>query len=218
MAREGYLVHQGDETIHSDKLTHTPQTPKEKRQNFWYYHKWHLLIGIAVAILLGFIIYDFALKVEPDYQIGLITEYDVPQADIQDMESKLALGAKDRNGDGKVVVQVSNYALGDSKTNPQISAANVTRLMGDFTTYSNMLFICDDKGYEYIQKQDAWDSTNVKMPLPDVMKYDGFHFTVNMRELDKASDKKYKEHKEYWDASKEVYENAMSANKTSKAS
>ena len=218
MARERYLVHQGEETIHSEKLEHTPQTPKEKRQYFWYYHKWHILIGVVAAILLGFIIYDFASKVEPDYQIGLITEYDVPENVVQDMENKLQLGAKDRNGDGKVVVQISNYALGGENSNAQITAASVTRLMGDFTTYSDMMFICDSKGYDYIQQQEGWDSSNVKMPMPSVMKYDGYSFTVNMRVLDKEGDKKYTEHKEYWDASKEIYENAMSAKTASKAS
>lgn len=218
MAREGYLVHEGEETIHSDKLKRTPLTPKEKRQNFWYYHKWHVLIGIVAAILLGFIIYDAVSKVEPDYEIGLITEYDVPDNVVQDMESKLALGAKDRNGDGKVVVQVSNYALGGDTTNAQVTAANVTRLMGDFTTYSDMLFICDSKGYAYIQKQDGWDTSNVKLPMPKVMTYDGYSFTVNLRALDKDSDKKYTQHKEYWDASKEIYENAMSAKSSTKTS
>ncbi|MCH4238857.1 MAG: hypothetical protein LKF71_01085 [Oscillospiraceae bacterium] len=220
MAREGYLVHQGDETIHSEKLRKEPKTPKEKWQNFWYYHKWHVLIGIAAAALVIFAITDAVTKVSPDYQIGLITSYQVPDQTIQNMEKKLQTGAKDRNGDGKVVVQVNNYAVGgdNNKTDPQVAAANVTRLMGDFTTDSDMLFICDDKGYDYIQKQDGWDKGHTKMALPESLSYQGYKWTASMRALFSDNDKKYQKHKEYWDASLKLFQNVKNAKKSSATS
>ncbi|MDD3228666.1 MAG: hypothetical protein PHE09_05540 [Oscillospiraceae bacterium] len=211
MAREGYLVHQGEETIHSEKLKHVPKTPKEKWQNFWYYHKWHVLIGIAVALFAAYFIHSAVTQVNPDYQVGLITEKPVSNSVIQDMEYKLQLGAKDRNGDGKVVVQVNSYTLGTGNSDPQVTEANVTRLMGDLNLYSDMLFFCDDKGYAYIQKRDGWDVSKTKMAMPNVMKYSGDALTANMRVLFPDHDKKYQEHKTYWDASLKVYQNAMSA-------
>lgn len=199
MARERYLVHAGEETIHSDRFARKPQTPKEKRQNFWYYHKWHVLIGAFVAILLAFIVYDTVSKVEPDYTVGLVTEYQMTEGQLQKLESNLQLAAKDRNGDGKVKVTVSNYVVGNEQTDPQVVSANVTRLMGDITSFDVNAFLCDKRGHAYLLEQGGWDKTHEQLPCPALLQVKGWDLTLNMRRLDAAADKKYDAHKAAWD-------------------
>ena len=109
MARERYLHNAGEDTIHSNEIKLV--TAKDKRKNWWYYHKFHLLIGIIAAALVGNFIYSIATKVEPDYTIALLTSYSMPQNGVTQLEECIAPYADDRNGDGKVVVQVSNYVF-----------------------------------------------------------------------------------------------------------
>ena len=54
MARERYLHNAGEDTIHANEIKLV--TAKDKRKNWWYYHKFHLLIGIiAVALVVNFV-------------------------------------------------------------------------------------------------------------------------------------------------------------------
>ncbi|ARP49521.1 MULTISPECIES: hypothetical protein [Caproicibacterium] len=206
MARERYLLHADEETIHSGELKRAPKTPKEKRENFWYYHKWHVLIAIGIAIVAALFLHDVFGKVRPDYQVGLITQYQVSQDVIDDYQAKLEKCANDRNGDGHITVEISNYAVGLSNMDPQRAQINETRLLGDLSDYSDMFFLCDEIGYTYIQQQGAWDTSHAKMALPKAMQHEGLTLTANMRVLYPDNDKKYTVHKEYWDASYRVYQ------------
>ena len=47
MARERYLLEDTEDTIHQNPIT--PTTGKEKRQNWWFYHKVHLIVGIIAV-------------------------------------------------------------------------------------------------------------------------------------------------------------------------
>ena len=56
MARERYLLGAGEDTIHSGVIE--LKTAKDKRANWWFYHKNHLIIGIIMTIVVGSLIYS----------------------------------------------------------------------------------------------------------------------------------------------------------------
>lgn len=122
-------------------------TPREKRANFLYYHKWHiLLIGIAVAFIAMFI-YDITTRVNPDYQIGVLSSTALPGSVLDTLETALTPLCDDRNGDGTVKLTVVGYTVGISEediADPNTQMADVTRLMGDFSTGQTMLFLVQD--------------------------------------------------------------------------
>lgn len=57
----------------------------------------------SVVALLGGFIHSMATKVDPDYTIGLLTSFTMPETGVQQLEECIAAYADDRNGDGKVV-------------------------------------------------------------------------------------------------------------------
>lgn len=130
-------------------------TPKEKRQNFWFYHKWHIFGGLAAALILGSIIWEIATQVEPDYTIGLLTTRGLPTGIGEALSEQLTPYFDDRNGDGEVVVNVMEYTIATSETadtvDPNLQMANVTKLMGDLDMGESMLFLTDD--LEYFEEQ-----------------------------------------------------------------
>ena len=111
MARDGYLWNAGEDTIHLTKKEQAPLTPREKRKNFWYYHKFHILIAILCAAVLGWTVYVFVSQVSPDYQIAFVTVDDYPDTVIRQMEEQISTIAEDRNGDGQVVVRINYYHM-----------------------------------------------------------------------------------------------------------
>ncbi len=154
MARERYLVNAGEETIHTGQIK--PETPKDKRENWWYYHRGHLFWGVALAAIVCSIIYSIASKVEPDYTVALLTSYTMAENGRTELERCLEEYADDRNGDGKVEVTVVNYVFSSIlPSSPEAATqmdAYLTKFIADCTTNESMIFLCDDEAFRHMQE------------------------------------------------------------------
>lgn len=171
MARERYLLHAGEETINQPGVEKKADSPKAKWENFWFYHKWHVLIGIVIVMAAAFFIHDFTSNVKPDYQIGLITQKPCSEQAIESLEKELAKYGEDRNSDGKVVVQVDSTVLADdsgsANADPNVQMAGVVRLSADLAEGTSMIFITDDASFRSQQaKQQMFSYLDGAMP-PD---------------------------------------------------
>ena len=51
------------------------RTKKQRRQNWWYYHKWHVGIGVLAAAIAGNLAWHVLTQVHPDYQIAYVGTY-----------------------------------------------------------------------------------------------------------------------------------------------
>ncbi len=88
-------------------------TKKEKRANWWHYHKLMLLIiALAAALVISFI-WEMVSKVEPDFQLAYVGEYSLDMQSIEQLEQALTGLAPDRNGDGKILVQVTSFVVNE---------------------------------------------------------------------------------------------------------
>lgn len=232
MARERYLLHEGEETIHRPESEIQPKTPREKWKNFWYYHKWHFLIGAVGLVLLAFLIKDLAFQVKPDYQVMLATQTTVPQETVDALEQTLEKYAVDRNGDGKVVVQVGANAFPSEASggNPNMRMASVVHLQADLEDATSIIFITDGACFQEQQKEfqlfsytdgsnpakDATDYDRMKIPLKDckalhsLMKSDSGSaldgLSISLRVFQGTGLEKKKDKADYYNASKTLFE------------
>lgn len=167
MARERYLVNAGEDTIHDPeaekKAEQANRTPRGKWNNFWYYHKWHVVIGAAAAAIVIATVVSAVRTVQPDYNVGLITRTAYPNEVISQLGQEMAKYGKDRNGDGKVVVQVNQYQIaeqpassggigsaastGGMQMDPQMAAVYQVKLTSDLQSGTSMIFITDGKSF-----------------------------------------------------------------------
>jgi len=180
LARERYLLGDQEETINKLGAEITADTKKSKWENFWFYHKWHIVIIATACLLVGWFVHDMVAKVNPDYQIGLITEASYPNDVIEGMQTEIAKYGKDLNGDGKVVVQINSYIFSKENTSstatatsskenassttvptsavtmdPQVNEANVVRFMADISNTSSAIFLTDDASFKSQQKVNS---------------------------------------------------------------
>ena len=116
-------------------------TEKEKRQNWWHYHRIHVLVGVVILGLIGSFIWELVSKEEPDYQVAYIGEYAPPFDSEDNLEAILEARLPDRDGDGKVSVQVNSYVINDSDPN---AYASQVALAGDIYLGSSSVFIVED--------------------------------------------------------------------------
>lgn len=152
MAREQYLLHGDENSIHSAPADTKPQTQKSKWENFWYYHKWHVVAGVFILLLILFTVYDFQSREKPDYEIGLITQESY-HTDVTDaLEAQLAKYGTDLNGDGKVTVHLNSYVVGNNGAangtqNPDLLMVGYAKITADLSNGTSMIFITDDASF-----------------------------------------------------------------------
>lgn len=148
MAREHLLVGAGEETIHDHQIV--LETKKDKRKNWWHYHKTYLLIILIALALVISVVYSIVTKVSPDYQIGMITSYTMDDGVIESLQNYLAEYADDRNGDGQVVVQINQYTLSsDENMDYNTLQASVVRFTADASSMESVIYLHDENGLAY---------------------------------------------------------------------
>ncbi len=154
MARERYLINAGEDTIHTNEVK--PETPREKRKNWWYYHKGPLVVGLLVLAVLFSIFFSIFSKVQPDYSVGVMTSYTMPESGRKELERRLAEYADDRNGDGRVVVNVVCYTFSASTPSTpealQQQQAAVARFAGDVLANESMIFFHNEEAFAFMQE------------------------------------------------------------------
>lgn len=122
-------------------------TPRQKRANWWYYHKWHVFLGVgllALGVYLGARILGIG-QVRPDYQVAYVGSAALPEDTAAALESALAELGTDCNGDGQVAVQLNQYVMGDGSGEGAVYAyAGSTRLMADLDSCESYFFLLED--------------------------------------------------------------------------
>ena len=124
-------------------------TPKERRANWWHYHKWHVLIAAALVIALSDVGYHVlgVGQTEPDFQIACISTRALPDSTAAALESALSALAPDRNGDGKSVVQLNTFldapVNADSDTAMFAYASNI-QFIADLNAGDSRIFLLED--------------------------------------------------------------------------
>ncbi len=168
MARDRYLWNAGEEEINNEKKVLRADTRKSKWDNFWFYHKTHVIAGVLFALIAAWFVYDMAMKVNPDYQVSIITQSSYPVETLDKLGEQLANYGKDLNGDGQVIVQVNNYVMATSDTDTSVDAntqmASVTRFSVDVQSGDSMIFLADEASFKKQQEMNTlWsylDGTN----------------------------------------------------------
>lgn len=123
-------------------------TKEEKRRNWWHYHKWHVVFGIAgFAFLLSILLSVLGVgKVEPDYSIAYVGSWQLSSETIQALCQEFAARSTDINGDGKVIVNVNQYITPNSDDSNSIYLAQAAQaqLIGDLSLGTSYFFLLED--------------------------------------------------------------------------
>ncbi len=142
----------------------TELTPRQKRANWWYYHKWYVLAG-AVLIAVAAYLFTRALgvwEVRPDYQAAYVGSAALPEDTAAALEASLAALGTDCNGDGRVVVRLNQYVTGgDPGGDAALYAyAGSTKLMADLDSCDSYFFLLENpegfqESYQVLRRLDG---------------------------------------------------------------
>lgn len=93
-------------------------SPREKRQNWWEYHKWHVVIAAVCLLLAVNLLFNVVqgIRNKPDYTIAYVGCTELPQDIAQALETAIATRGEDLNGNGEVLVELVQYRIFDEST------------------------------------------------------------------------------------------------------
>ena len=73
---------------------------KKKWENFWYYYKYHVLLGGFFLFALVVFIHDMLTKPEYDYTIAVVGDMALYEEDKNSLQTWFKEHGEDLNGDG----------------------------------------------------------------------------------------------------------------------
>lgn len=118
-----------------------------KLQNFWFYYKKHLLIALSILAVILYLTAQSADSETPDYHIGLVQSVPCTEAELHQLENRLAEAGEDINGDGNVYVHLHTYFvdLADDAPNAGVENAQiVSKLDADLIGSVSGIFLLED--------------------------------------------------------------------------
>ena len=141
----------------------TVLTFEQKFQNFWYYNKWFVLIGIFLVIMLSITISQCATREKFDYQIVLYSYDTYMPAETEVLKRELAAFGEDLNGDGEVKVQIIDCSFGKDETADSKGAKRqkLTALLA--SNDDALIFIVEEESFKFLE--DAYPGFFVDLEL-----------------------------------------------------
>lgn len=84
---------------------------KQKLSNWWHYHWVYVVAGVVGVGIVASIIKDTVFRARPDYQVAVVSRYDLPVDTSTALQQALCQFGEDLNGDGQVLVQLNTYTV-----------------------------------------------------------------------------------------------------------
>lgn len=122
-------------------------TPRERRANWWHYHKWHVLAGAVLLLCLAHIGYGgwVAKHRGPELQIAYVGAAPLPDETVAALEEAIAaIGA---NCGGPVTCRVNQYLTTDPSGRQDTALyayGSAVTLMADLQSCDSYLFLLDE--------------------------------------------------------------------------
>lgn len=127
-----------------------PTTFKQKRENFWFHYKWHV-IGIAFAVVALGLLVSQCISM-PNYDFSVVYFSYTPAIDNQTdlIADYFEKYGEDVNGDGKVEVQILNCSFSNAPGDIQYRNSQLQKLQTFISgEYKAMLYITDQESIKY---------------------------------------------------------------------
>lgn len=142
-------------------------SPAERRKNWWHYHKWPILAGAVLLIILADIGVNIARQFtsSPDYRIAYVGVNALPDDTAHAIENSFAALGEDLDGNGKIQVELTQYVT-TGGSDAEVAAATEVLIMGDVLECDSYFFLLDDPA-EFQQKYHCLSRTDGTLPADD---------------------------------------------------
>ena len=117
---------------------------KKRLANFWYYHKIHTVILLAVLAAGIYLFLTHRSTVKSDYDIAIVSPRACTEEQTAAIKSVIEQSGTDQNGDGRVTadIHIYRFAIGEAGQDQQAVAGLDADLVGKMSG----IFLVDSPG------------------------------------------------------------------------
>ena len=123
-------------------------TRRQRLENWFYYNKLWLLIGLVILWILGSMLWNLLGigQTTPDYTFSYVGRLKLPQDCVTALETSLAQLGEDLNSDGEVVVKLNQHVVTDNSyaDNMTYSYGAQVTILADITEAESHFFLLED--------------------------------------------------------------------------
>jgi len=166
-----------------------PQTFGRKLENFWFYHKWHLLAAVLIICMLVVAVSSCIKKESIDMYVLYMVNGAYSSQATEELVKKLENYVDDVDGNGEKRVQVISITFSDTVgRTDQSQEATLAKLVGQIASGPALFYIFDDENYQALKEAqvqifDQIDQIDQKCPYLQDDRYSateaGFFKDVN---------------------------------------
>lgn len=128
---------------------HDEQDNRTKWQNFWFYHKWHVVVGIAIVAVVTFLMVDLLTKEKYDAIVVLgLTDATLTEEAQNQLEKELEELYGDADGNGEVNVLLDSLMFSTDPASYQYTMAAQARLVTNLSVTESIIFILDEETFK----------------------------------------------------------------------
>lgn len=119
---------------------------KKFLENFWYYHKWKLLVALMVVMVVVNTVSELSAVETFDHSIAVVTMSDVSEQVCQDLSLGFSQILPDTDADSQVTVQVNvyHYGMGEDITPTSLTEDDAVHLAADIRVGMSSIFLTDE--------------------------------------------------------------------------
>lgn len=169
------------------KAGQTKEDRKKKWDNFWYYYKYHVLIGAFILFCVITFAKDMLGKVSYDYNIGFLGGYSIMEEDKTKLEKWFVKNAEDLNKDGEVHVQVNDYFIpseGEDGYDPQMVMAGQTKFSADVQTATSVIYFVSKASYDKFKEMEIFpEDENQLLEVKDCKAFKEMESPVSLQDM-----------------------------------
>lgn len=119
---------------------------KDKLSHIWYYYKWYILAALLVLYVAVDYVCDLKSTTKPDAVVSIVTTSAVSEQTREELRSFFEESWGDRNGDGRVEVEINFYAYDGKEytgNDPDGYSAGAIHLAAEVKARTTELFLSD---------------------------------------------------------------------------
>lgn len=124
----------------------------KRLENFWFYHKWHVLAGLLIVCIFAIGVHSCVNKDSIDMYVLYMVNGAYSDADNDELAKKLENYAEDLDGDGETRVQIITVSFSEvlDRTD-RAQEATLTRMVGQVASGPALFYIFDDENYQALK-------------------------------------------------------------------
>ncbi len=157
-----------------------PMTFKKKIENFWFYHKFKVLTGLLIALIIAVGVHSCVNKQSVDMYVLYMINGAYSSASNEELAKKMEQYVDDIDGDGEKRVQIITISFSEvlGRTD-QSQDATLTRLVGQIASGPALFYVFDDANYQELKNAQVEIFEKIDELLPQHSCVEPYRFNAS---------------------------------------